>query len=210
MASISRLSGFRDNETGDARANVQASPPPTFVNLVTIGSLTTHQIILAKLFNRILRYGDGGGGGLHVRTCRDAPPHPWLVESTYLMTPNPHTKFEHNRPNRSWNTEARCARAHVQRHPTHDLWEASSPWPPTHTPKLNSIGRAIPEIQKRGLHVRTCRDTPSMTCGKHLVHDSHLTHQNWTQSAEPFLRYRSAVCTCARAEIPHPWLLHKL
>ena len=39
-------------------------PPPTFVNLVTIGSLTTHQI-LAKLINRILRYG----GGLHVRTC---------------------------------------------------------------------------------------------------------------------------------------------
>ena len=72
VASISRLSGFRDNETGDARANVQSLPPPTLVNLVTIGFLTTHQI-LAKLFNRILRYRDGG---LHVRTCRDAPPHP--------------------------------------------------------------------------------------------------------------------------------------
>ena len=30
------------------------------------------------------------------------------------MTPNPHTKFEYNRPSRSWDTEARCARAHVQ------------------------------------------------------------------------------------------------
>ena len=104
---------------------------------------------------------------VHVRTCRDAPSHPWLGESTSLVTPNPHTKFEPNRPSRSWDTEARSARAHVQRY-------------------------------------------PPMTCGKHLVHDPQLTHQNWTQSAELFLRYRSAMCTCARAEIPHPWLLHKL
>ena len=38
------LSGFRDNETGHARANV-ATPPPTLVNLVTIGSLATLQIL---------------------------------------------------------------------------------------------------------------------------------------------------------------------
>ena len=41
-------------------------------------------------------------------------------------------------------------------------------------PKLNPIGQAVPEIQKRGLHVRTCRDTPPMTCVKHLVHDLQL------------------------------------
>ena len=85
VASMSGLSGFRDNETGHARANV-VTPPPTLVNLATIGSLATHQI-LAQLVNRILRYGDG----VHVRTCRDAPPHPLIVESTYLVTPNPHT-----------------------------------------------------------------------------------------------------------------------
>ena len=34
------LSGFRDNETGDARANV-VTPPPTLVNLVANGSLAT-------------------------------------------------------------------------------------------------------------------------------------------------------------------------
>ena len=147
----------------------------------------------------------GGGGGVQVRMCRDAPFHPWLVESTYLVTPNPYTKFEHNRPSRSWDTEVRSARAHVQRYPTHDLCEAPSSWPPSHTPKLNPIGRAVPEIQKCGLHVRTCRDTPPLTCVKRLVHDPQLTHQNWTLSAEPFLRYRSAVCTCACAEIPHPW-----
>ena len=68
---MSRLSGFRDNETGDARANVQS---PTFVNLVPIGSLTTHQI-LAKLFNRILRYGDGGGvARAHVQRVGHTPP----------------------------------------------------------------------------------------------------------------------------------------
>ena len=99
-------------------------------------------------------------------TCARAEmphPTPWLVKSTYLVTPNPHTKFEHNRSNRFWDTEAPCARAHV--------------------------------------HI------PPMTCVKHLVHDPQLTQQNWTQSAKPFLRYRSAVCTCARAEIPNPWLV---
>ena len=142
---------------------------------------------------------------LHVRTCRDAPPHPWLVESTYLVTPNPHTKFEHNRSNRFWDTEAPCARAHVHIPPMTCVKPSS--WPPIHTPKLNPIGQTVPEIQKRRLHVRTCRDTPPMTCVKHLVHELQPTHQNWAQSTEPFLRYRNAVCTRARAETPHPWLV---
>ena len=75
MASMSRLSGFLDNEIGDARANVQSPHLQLFVNLVTIGSLFTHQI-LTKLGNQILRYGGGGGGGVQVRMCRDAPFHP--------------------------------------------------------------------------------------------------------------------------------------
>ena len=116
VASMPGLSGFRDNETGHARANV-VTPPHTLVNLVTIGSLVTHQI-LAQLGTRILRYGDGG------------------------------------------------ARAHVQRCPT-----------------------------------------PPMTCGKHVLSDLQPTYQIWTQSVEPFLRYRNAMCTCARAEIPHPWIV---
>ena len=29
-----------------------------------------------------------------------------------------------------------------------------------------------------GVHVRTCRDIPPMTCDKHLVHDPELAHQN--------------------------------
>ena len=125
VASMSRLSGFRVNETGDARANVQLSPPPTFVNLVTIGSLITHQI-LAKLVNRILRYGGGGGGGsarAHVqKRARAEMPHPTLTCGRHVLSdPNPHTKFEHNRSSRSWDTEVRSARAQVQRYPTHDL-----------------------------------------------------------------------------------------
>ena len=60
------LSGFRDNETGHARANV-VTPSPTLVKLVTIGSLATHQI-LAQLATRILRYGDGGARA-HVQRC---------------------------------------------------------------------------------------------------------------------------------------------
>ena len=109
---------------------------------------------------------------------------------------------------RKWGGGCKCACAEMP-HSTHDLWIVESTYlvTPTHIPNLNTIGQADPEIQKCGLHVRTCRDTPPMTCVKHLVHDLNLTHQNWTQSAEPFLRYRSAVCTCARAEIPHPWLV---
>ena len=64
------LSGFRDNETGHARANV-VTPPPTLVKLVTIGSLATHQI-LAQLDTRILRYGDGGARA-HVQRCPTPP-----------------------------------------------------------------------------------------------------------------------------------------
>ena len=67
---MSGLSGFRDNETGD-QVRMCRHPTSDFLYLVTIGSLATHQI-LAQLVNRILRYGDG----VHVRTCRDAPPYP--------------------------------------------------------------------------------------------------------------------------------------
>ena len=70
MASVPGLSGFRDNETGHARANV-VTPPPTLVNLVTFGSLATHQI-LAQLATRILRYGDGGARA-HVQRCPTPP-----------------------------------------------------------------------------------------------------------------------------------------
>ena len=153
------------SETTKLQTHVRMCSHPTSDSCksLTIGSPATHQI-LAQLATRILRHGDGGARA-HVQRC---PPHPWLVESTYLVTHNPHTKFEHNRPSRSRDTEVRSARAHVQRYPTHDLWKA----------------------------LRYGLEKP--------------THQNWTQLAKPFLRYRSAVCTCARAEIPHPWLLHKL
>ena len=67
VASMPGLSGFRDNKTGHARANV-VTLPPTLVNLVTIGSLITHQI-LAQLATRILRYGDGGARAHVQRTC---------------------------------------------------------------------------------------------------------------------------------------------
>ena len=77
------LSGFRDNETGRARANV-VTPPPTLVNLVTIGSLATHQI-LAQLATRILRYGDGGARA-HVQRC---PTPPMTCGKHVLSDPQP-------------------------------------------------------------------------------------------------------------------------
>ena len=55
-------------------------------------------------------------------------------------------------------------------------------------------------------HVQRC-PTPPMTCGKHVLTDLQPTYRIWTQSVKPFLRYRSTVCTCARADIPHPWIV---
>ena len=95
-----------------------------------------------------------------------------------------------------------CARAHVRIHPIHDLCKALQ----THTPKLNTIGRAVPEIQKRGVHVRTCRDTPPVTTVKVVTNGSPSACQISTQSAQPLPRnskrniYGKGVRTCARAD----------
>ena len=73
------LTVFRDNETGDARANV-VTPPPTLVNLVTIGSLATHQI-LAQLATRIPKYRDGGARA-HVQRC----PTPLMTSGKHVLS----------------------------------------------------------------------------------------------------------------------------
>ena len=71
----------------------------------------------------------------------------------------------------------RCA--HVQRCPAPSMTCGKHVLsdPQTHIPNLNTIGQADPEIQECGLHVRTCRDTPPMTCVKHICHDSKPAHQ---------------------------------
>ena len=52
-----------------------------------------------------------------------------------------------------------------------------------------------------GVHVRTCRCTPHLTCVSLSSNGSLATHQVWTQSAQPFARYGRGVCTCARADV---------
>ena len=101
--------------------------------------------------------------------------------------------------------------------PTSDFCKSRNHWVSIHTSNFSKIGQSDPEIRRWGggaVQVRTCRDAhvqrwliPPMTCGKHVLSDPQPTYQIWTQSAKPILRYRSAVCTCARAEIPHPWLV---
>ena len=53
---------------------------------------------------------------------------------------------------------------------------------------------------KRGVHVRTCRFTPHLTCVSLLSNGSLAAHQVQTQSAQQFARYGKRVCTCARAD----------
>ena len=57
---------------------------------------------------------------------------------------------------------------------------------------------------KRGVHVRTCRCTPDLTCVNLLSNGSLAAHQVQTQSAQQFARYGKRVCTCARADATHP------
>ena len=45
------------------------------------------------------------------------------------------------------------------------------------------------------MHVRTCWCTPPQTCLKHLSNGSLVTHQIWTQSAQPFARSGKRMCT---------------
>ena len=51
--------------------------------------------------------------------------------------------------------EKRYARAHVKMYLTHDMWKARNKQVPNCTPNFNTIGQAIPEIQKRDVHVHT-------------------------------------------------------
>ena len=94
-------------------------------------------------------------------------------------------------------------------HPTSDFCKSLNYWVSSHTSNFSKNGQSDPDIRRWGwgwgarAHVQRC-PTPPMTCGKQVLSDPQPTYQIWTQSAKPFLRYRSAVCTCARAEIPPP------
>ena len=57
---------------------------------------------------------------------------------------------------------------------------------------------------ERGVHVRTCRCTPHLTCVSVLSNGSLAAHQVQTQSAQQVARYGKRVCTCARADATHP------
>ena len=54
-----------------------------------------------------------------------------------------------------------------------------------------------------GVHMRTCRCTPYLTCISLSSNGSLATHQVWTQSTQPFARYEKGACTCARADALH-------
>ena len=60
-------------------------------------------------------------------------------------------------------------------------------------------GEGAPSFEG-GVHMRTCRCTPHLTCVSLSSNGSLATQQVWTQSAQPFARYGRGVCTCARAD----------
>ena len=79
-------------------------------------------------------------------------------------------------------------------HPTSGMCKAFIWWVPSHTQSLNAIHPAVCEIWKTGMHVRTCRFTPTLTCLKVIASWSLSTHQIWTQSGQPSWSYRWRGC----------------
>ena len=67
-----------------------------------------------------------------------------------------------------------CAR---DRCPTKDLRETYGYWVPNHSSNFSTMRPVVLGIWKRSTHVRTCRCTLPMTCGKHVVNDPQPTHQ---------------------------------
>ena len=84
-----------------------------------------------------------------------------------------------------WKRIYTCARADAPPPPT---CKTHPSWIPSHTPNFDAIRPAVCKIWKRGVHVRTCRFTPTQTCIKHLSIGSLFTHKNWTRSAQSFAR----------------------
>ena len=60
-------------------------------------------------------------------------------------------------------------------------------------------------INWKGPCERACNSTPTIGLCKALRNRFITTCQIWGSSAQPFLRYRNGVCTCARAGAFHPW-----
>ena len=69
-----------------------------------------------------------------------------------LMTPNPHTKFEHIGQAvleiQKRGVGGISARAHVQRYPTRDYCISCNLWAPKCIPNFNTIDLAVTELQK--------------------------------------------------------------
>ena len=94
-------------------------------------------------------------------------------------------------------------------HATRDLWKTLRCWPPAYTPNLNTIGQAVPEIQK---------DTEMRCARVHALQlmepQLHTKFQHNRPSCyrvvadEAFME--KGLRTCARADAPHPrpWVKH--
>ena len=67
-------------------------------------------------------------------------------------------------------------------YPTNDLYKTHSYWVPNHPLNFSTVRPEVPEIWKRGVHVRTCGCTPPMICVKHLGNDSRALFTYFTHN----------------------------
>ena len=72
---------------------------------------------------------------------------------------------------------------------TRNTYETHCCWSYNHTPNFGTICPAVPEIRKRGAHMRTCCCTPSSTCVKRLANWSLTMCQRSAQSVHPLPKY---------------------
>ena len=97
MASISRLSGFRTTKL-ETHVRMCSHPTSDFCKSRNYW-VSSHTSNLSKIGQSHPEIRTGGGGArAHVQRC---PTPPMACGKHVLSDPNPHTKFEHNRSNRS-------------------------------------------------------------------------------------------------------------
>ena len=94
----------------------------------------------------------------------------------------------------------RRARAHVQMHPASDLWKPLIQWVASHTPSSNAIRLAVCEIWKTGVHVRTCRCIPPLTCVK-LLSNGPRPQTKFERNSPSRLRNLEKGCARAHAQM---------
>ena len=101
-------------------------------------------------------------------------PQIWQVLQQLLYDTWLHTRFQLNRTSSFGYTKSGCARAHVQRHPECGACFSNCCMLLAYIQSFSPIGPVVSEIQKRGVHVRTCDNAQNLRVRHYQLYDTCL------------------------------------